>query len=106
MRKMSIVLIGFEDKLCKKGEAEDEREREKIGLVRLWSKTEGIGVELRSDIRPDQEARLSSSVIKRINCEREGNKHLYVAGREVEGIYMVELPLFLCDLGGKVICWM
>ena len=28
MRKMSIVLIGFEDKLCKKGEAEDERERE------------------------------------------------------------------------------
>ena len=27
MRKMSIVLIGFEDKLCKKGEAEDEKER-------------------------------------------------------------------------------
>lgn len=26
MRKMSIVLIGFEDKLCKKGEAKDERE--------------------------------------------------------------------------------
>ena len=51
-------------------------------------------MELRSDIRPDQEAGLSSSVIKRINCEREGNKHLYIAGREVEGIYMVELPLF------------
>lgn len=102
---MSTVLIGFEDKLCK-GEAEGEIEREKTGLVRLWSKTEGMWVELRSDIRPDQEAGLPSSVIKRINCEREGNKHLYIAGREVEGIYMVELPLFLCDLGGKVICWM
>lgn len=54
-----------------------------------------MGVELRSDIRPDQEAGLSSSVMKRINCERGGNKHLYGTGREVEGIYMVELLISL-----------
>ena len=36
MRKMSIVLIGFEDKLCKKGEAEDERERERERERENW----------------------------------------------------------------------
>ena len=65
-----------------------------------------MGGELRSRIRPDQESGLSStsSVIKRINWGKEGSKHLYAAGREVEEIHMVELPLFLCELGGKIIC--
>lgn len=59
-----------------------------------------MGVELRSDIRPDQEAGLSSSVMKRINCERRGNKHLYGTEKLREFIWWNYL-LFLCDLGSQ-----